>query len=273
MNKSSILKQLQALLHIWLSKYDSRSLAVIKDSCDSLNESYQLGLSNPIWEIFWPLVFNGVIDHIGKGYYALSEPIVLDYGTHFYYINVFPKKVNREYVSIGISLSETFKEVGCKTMRPSATAIFKSYPSIKDIVDAFPKSLEDENMLKYVNCKSKRGLAELEEGGLFRYFSLPEQLYLRQLPSSEFNPEAYALSYCLTRVVNQELNGKYNTSTQRLTMPSFAIPFMVYRVLLLECMASKQLPRKQGSDYFFEKISKGTVKQLNRIFCNSIQYE
>ena len=217
------IEKAQQLLYVWISKFENRSLDSIKQKCDYLNEIFHLELPYPIWGIFWPLVFNGVIDHIGKGYYALSEPIVLNYGTHFYYINVFPKEVNREYVSIGISLSETFKEVGCKTMRPSATAILKSYPCIKDIVDAFPKSLEDESKLNYVNCKSKRGLAELEEGGLTRYFSLPEQLYLRQLPSREFNPEAYALSYCLTRVVNQELNGKYNTSTQRLTMPSLAL--------------------------------------------------
>ena len=84
MNKFATIRQLQALLHIWLSKYDSRSLVVIKDSCDSLNESYQLGLSNPIWDIFWPLVFNGLVDHIGNGYYALTEPLIVDSGTYKY---------------------------------------------------------------------------------------------------------------------------------------------------------------------------------------------
>lgn len=272
MNKECI-NRVQQLLYVWISKFDKRSLESIKQSCDYLNEIYHLELQNPIWGIFWPLVFNGVIDHIGNGFYALSEPIVLDYGTHFYYINVFPQKVKSEYVSVGITLSETFEEVECKTMRPSAITILKSYPCIKDVVDAFPKSLEDESNLKYVNWKSRRGLAELEKEGLTRYFSLPEQLYLRQLPSRAINPEAFAISYCLTRAINNELNGKYNAATHQLTMPSFAMPFMVYRVLLLECMASKQLPQKQVSDYIFENISTRTIKQLNRIFCNSIQYE
>lgn len=267
------IEKVQQLLYVWINNFDKRSLESIKQNCDYLNAVHHLELQNPIWDIFWPLVFNGVIDYVGNGFYALSQPIVLDYGTHFYYINCCPKNGRSEHVSVGITLSEMFDEVECKTMRPSATAILKSYPCIKDVVDAFPKSLVDESNLKYVNWKFKRGLAELEKGGLTRYFSLPEQLYLRQLPSRAINPEAYALSYCLTRVVNNELNGKYNTSTHQLTMPTFAMPFMIYRVLLLECMASKQLPRKQDSDYIFGNISKGTVKQLNRIFCNSIQYE
>ena len=272
MNKDRI-ERVQQLLYVWISNFDKRSLESIKQNCDYLNEIYHLELQNPIWGIFWPLVFNGVIDHVGNGYYALSEPIVLDYGTHFYYINVFPEEVKSKHVSVGITFSETYEDVKCKTMRPSAVAIFKSYPCIKDVVDTFPKSLEEESNLKYVNWKSKRGLAELEREGLTRYFSLPEKLYLRQLPSRAINPEAYALSYCLTKVVSNEANGKYNSSTLQLTMPAFAMPFMVYRVLLLECMASKQLPRKTGSEYIFENISSETVKQLNRIFCNSILYE
>lgn len=272
MNKASI-EQIQQLLYAWISNFDKKSLESIKQNCDYLDEIYHLELQNPIWGIFWPLVFNGVIDHVGNGFYALTEPIVLNYGTHFYYINILPQKVKSERVFIGIYLSKTFEDVGCKTMRPSAIAILRSYPCIKDVVDSFPLSLEDESNLKYVNRKFKRGLAELDKEGLTRYFALPEQLYLRQLPSRDVNPEAYALSYSLTRVVNSELNGKYNHSTHQLTMPAFAMPFMVYRVLLLECMVSKQLPRKEATDYVFENIPTGIVNQLNRIFCNSIQYE
>lgn len=269
MSKDNI-EKFQQLLYVWISYFDKRSLESIKQNCDYLNEMYHLELQKPIWGIFWPLVFNGVVDHVGNGFYTLSKPIVLDYGTHFYYINVLPKKVKSEYVSAGITLSETYEEMECKKICPSPVTILKTYPSIRDVVDTFPKSLEDESNLRYVNWKSKRGLAELEREGLTRYFSLPEQLYLRQLPSRAINPEAYAISYCLTRVVNNEPNGKFNRSTHRLTMPNFAMPFMIYRILLLECMASKALPRKQGDEFIFEHISNDTVKQLDRIFCGNI---
>ena len=155
-------------------------------------------------------------------------------------------------------------------MCPSPTAILKKYPCIKDVIDAFPKTLQDENELKYVNYKAKCGLAELEKEGLIRYFSLPDKMYIRELPSRTINPEAYALAYSMTRVVTNEGNGTYNKLSRTLMMPSFAMPFMIYRVLLLECMASKQLPQMDANYHIFNNISLETIKQLNRIFCNSI---
>ena len=144
-------------------------------------------------------MFNGVIDHAGNGFYALSEPIILDYGTHYYYINVIPHKTESKHVTVGISLSRLFEEVGCKTMRPSAIAILKSFPCIKDIVDAFPKTLEDESNLKYANWKSRRGLAELDKEGLTRFFH-----YQNNYISDSYHRELLILRLTRFRIVLQE---------------------------------------------------------------------
>ena len=78
MNKSTDkIQKAQELLYDWISHFDKRSLESIKKNCDYLDNIYELQLTNPIWGIFWPLVFNGVIDHIGNGYYALSSTIIL----------------------------------------------------------------------------------------------------------------------------------------------------------------------------------------------------
>lgn len=267
------IEKAQQLLYIWISHFDKRSLESIKQNCDYLNNIYRLQLSNPIWGIFWPLVFNGVIDHVGNGYYTLSSSIVLDYSTHSYYINASPEKQNSEKVSVGIELAGSVVDTFYKIMRPSPLAILKTYPNIKDVVDNFPKTLQDESKLKYKNPITRRGLAELEQNGLTRYFSLPESLYIRELPSRSINPEAYAIAYCLSRVVNGENNGVYDQHSKILKMPNFAMPFMLYRALLLECMAFKKLPRQIEYNYVFENISVDIIKQLNRILCNSIGYE
>lgn len=274
MNKSATIRQLQALLHIWLSKYDSRSLVVIKDSCDSLNESYQLGLSNPIWDIFWPLVFNGLVDHIGNGYYALTEPLIVDSGTYKYSINIKPNNEYKETSITGIYVSRNIP-VGCSTkvVKADAISILKQIPAIEDVVDSFPKTLQDETNLEYYNRKTKRGIAKIEKDGLTRYFSLPEKLYIRELPSREINPEAFAITYCLSRKVNNEYNGSFCLDTNILKMPTFAMPFTIYRALLLETMKVGSLPEIQGDDYVFKSISSTIYKELNRIFSNSIRYE
>ena len=76
MSKTIRLTDLQNLFYVWMSKFEKRSLENIKVHCDFLNESYGLNLPYPNWSIFWPLVFNGLIDHIGKGYYALTAPVI-----------------------------------------------------------------------------------------------------------------------------------------------------------------------------------------------------
>ena len=273
MNKaSSHITIAQQLLYTWISHFEKRSLESIRQNCDYLNTIYSLQLANPIWGIFWPLVFNGVIDHIGNGYYALSDSIVLDYGTHSYYVNALPDAPKSEMACVGIELIDSVIPTEYKVVHPSALAILKNYPCIKDVVDYFPKTLQDESELKYVDWKSKRGLAEFENG-FTRFFSLPESLYIRELPSRNINPDAYAIAYCLTRAINGTGNGSYNKTSKTLKMPYFAMPCMLYRGLLLECMAFKQLPQIKDNNYVFENISSGIIKQLNRILCNSIQYE
>lgn len=262
------------LLYIWLSKLGRRSLESIKTSCDYLSESYHLSVSNPIWELFWPMVFSGVIDHTGKGYYALTEPLILDYHTHFYYINNRPIGCKIEEVSIGIYVSDKLvNEHKLREITVEPKVILKKYPSVDKIIDGFSKSLQDEKELRYYNRKNMKGIAELEKDGLKRFFSIPEKVYMRELPDRTINPDAFALAYCYGRVINKESNGTYYLDQKQLVTPSFALPFMLYRVLQLETMTSRHFPKIKGDVYIFDGVSMGVVKELNRIFCNSIRYE
>lgn len=108
MNKVEILSDLQYLLYVWLSKFEKRSLTNIKAHCNFLNDSYKLNISYPDWSIFWPLVYNGLVDHVGKGYYAVTTPIIIDYGSHFIYVNhSCPEKFYHSVSCLGPSPSGT----------------------------------------------------------------------------------------------------------------------------------------------------------------------
>ena len=160
-----------------------------------------------------------------------------------------------------------------RIIHADALSVLKNIPSFADTVDKFPKTLQDESNLEYYNYKTKRGIAKIEKNGITRYFSLPEKLYIKELPAREINPEAFAIAYCLSRQVNDEYNGRYDSNTQELYLPTFALPFTIYRALMLETMESGLLPEVHGSDYLFRFVSPKTVKELNRIFSNSIKYE
>ncbi len=266
--------ELQKLLYVWLSKLGRRSLESIKACCEYLVESHDVTSYNPIWEIFWPLAFSGVADHTGKGYYALTEPIIIDFGTHYYYINNTPKGDNYKEVSVGIYLSEELNnENDFKVIVTDPKAILKKFPSVDIVVDNFPKTIQDEKELKFHDYKNKKGVADLEKDGLKRFFSNPEKAYIREIPDRTINPDAFAIAFCYGRAISGEGNGTYFSKQNKLITPSFAIPYTLFRVLQLQSMSTKTLPIKDGRDYIFYGIPASVVKELNRILCNSISYE
>lgn len=274
MNKSARLTDLQNLLYVWLSKFEKRSLENIKAHCDFLNESHKLNLSYSNWSFFWPLVFNGLIDHIGRGYYALTAPIIIDYDTHFVYINCRPSNLKAEQLAIGIYLSDSLENPrNYSIIKVNPLSVLKKFPTVKDIVDSFPKSLREEKDLKYYNWNVRRGIAKLESEGLTRYFSIPEELYMRELPNRGINPEAFAIAYCYSRAINKESNGIYNEESKILALPTFAFPYLLYRTLLLYSLSNRIMPEVNEKYYYFKNIPNFFVKQLNRILCNSIAYE
>lgn len=266
--------ELQKLLYVWLSKIGRRSLDSIKASCDYLVECHRVTSSNPIWDIFWPLVFSGVVDHTGKGYYAQTEPLILKYAKHYYYINNIPEVGDFTEVSAGVYLSDTLtNDYDIKEISVDPKSILKTFPSVDKVVDNFTKSLQDERELKYRDWKNRVGVAELEGEGLKRFFSNPQKAYMRELPDRTIHPDAYAIAYCYGRALSGEGNGMYYSSQKKLVTPEFAIPYTLYRVLQLETMSSKRLPEREGKNYIFNGVSAPVVKELNRILCNSISYE
>ena len=265
---------MQKLLYVWLSKLGRRSLESIKASCDYLVERYKTTSANPMWDIFWPLVFSGVVDHTGKGYYALTEPLIIKFSSHFYYINNIPGHTDFMEVSAGIYLSEDLSNAkSIKEISVNPTSILKTFPSVDRIVDNFSKSIQDERELKYFDLKNRVGVANLETEGLKRFFSIPDKAYMRELPDRTIHPDAFAIAYCYGRAISGEGNGVYETARKELVTPDFAIPYTLFRVLQLETMATKCLPKKVGKTYAFSGVSHTVVKELNRILCNSIRYE
>ncbi len=274
MNNQERLLELQNLLYVWLSKFEKRSLENIKAHCDFLNESHKLNLSYPIWSLFWPLVFNGLIDHIGRGYYALTSPIIIDYVTHFVYINNLPNKLDAKQLAIGIYLSDKLENPRNNSIiKVNPLSVLKKFPTVKDVVDSFPKSLREEKDLKYYNRNERKGIAKLESEGLVRYFSIPEERYMRELPDRTVNPEAFAIACCYSRAINEECNGVYNEASKTLSLPTFALPYLLYRTLLLYSLSNGVMPEINGKYYCFRNVPKFYIKQLNRILCNSIVYE
>lgn len=256
-----------------MSHSEQRSLDVIQTTCDELAQRLGINRKEPMWALFWPLVYSGVIDHVGKGYYALTESLILDYGTHFYYVNPKPENYLTDEVSAGIFLTENLiNPHNYKVTKVNPTGILKHFPTIQDVVYGFrDESFIDNNDLEYYSNWEK-GLAKRIDG-MKRYFVIPDKYVVKSIPDKTYNPDAFAIAYSYSRVINQEWTGSYVRAKKLLVMPLFAMPFLLYRVLQLETMASRQMPICSDGKLWFNNVSKSTVKELNRILCNSINYE
>lgn len=265
---------LQNLLYVWISKFEKKSTDNIKEHCDFLNESYNLNLSSPYWNLFWPLVLNGLVDHVGKGYYALTPPIIIDYTKHFIYINHVPSSIRYTQLSTGIYISSELENSRAyEIIKVNPLSALKRFPTVKDIVDTFEKSNQDLNELQYYDRKTRKGIAKLQCEGLTRYFSIPEELYMRELPGRTNNPEAFAIAYCYSRAINKVSNGEYHETNKTLALPIFALPYLLYRILLLHSLSYGEMPEISDKCFYFNNVPNTIVKQLNRILCNSIVYE
>ncbi len=264
----------QQLLYSWFAMCGNIRYERIKEKCDYLNIQLSLCLDKPISHIFYPLLYSGVVDfsHIGK--YRITPPCTI--------IN---QQRNRSVISNPLhteSLSKT-SFVGIyvrdgrvdeiqteQSYRFSAKKILSNYPSVDKCVKS---SMETYGInfseLSFTGNKSK-GLAVRNGNGLLSYFADLSNRKCYTLTHPSENPDSINIATYYDRVINCISNGLYKQKKQILLLKRSGFPIMVYRVLLLETLLSGSEPSSCEKYFEFQNISKDIIKELNRIFCNTI---
>jgi hypothetical protein len=258
-----------------MSRFEKKSYSQIKEACDFLNASCKLDLGErPNYDLFFPLLNSGVIDHIGKNYYALTRPVIIEYKSHAYLLNGPNYVFSDPNLPVGWQLitHSVFPE-GIDIIGVNSLSVLKSFPSIDKVVDTWHSSLQDESELSYHDFRNNVGVAECKKGGHTLYFSIPQRQYQKELPDHSINPDAYQIGICFERIVNGQGNGTYDKNSHILKVPKFAFPIMLYRVLSLDGLSYRSFPYQQGDYIIFEHIEYQVIKELNRILCKSIKYE
>lgn len=265
----------QYLLYCWMSNFERRKYAQIKEVCGYLNDAMNLDLGEYPWVgIFYPLLYSGVVDHVGKGYYALTRPLVIEYDNHLLLINKPGAAKCDPKLPVGWRLAkkENVDEQD-DVIRINTSSVLKSFPSIDKVVYSWDSSLQDVSELSYHDYRNKIGVAEYKKDGFVRYFSIPEKMYLKEIPAGEINPDAYRIGICLERALNGLGNGSYSKKTRQLVVNNFAFPIMLYRALALAGMEERRTPTILDDKIVFWNISISVAKELNRILYKSIKYE
>jgi hypothetical protein len=260
------------LLRAWMSRFESRSYTSIRDACVFLNESMHLGIDrHPALAIFGSLVNTGVADFCGNDHYSLTEPLAIVFQSHAYLVNCLDAEGEyglEDFPGVCRCPLELVPN-NTKTVRLTAPGILKSVPCVRDVVDSWDSSLQDESRLEYSNCLRK-GVARLTDGQS-RYFSIPEKVYLKDIPPRSVNPDAYQIAVSLERAVTGECSGTYDRRTRSLTMKKYGLPSLIFKALLVSGMEADSLPEESGYDVTFRNISESCFMELNRIFCKTIR--
>lgn len=263
---------LQQLLYQYIDSFEYRSLQSIYDACNNILPGQEKA-NSAAWILFYPMFYSGVVDYIGKNKYAITEPIILFNKNSYYYINCKPSSNYSITPFVGIVRSDVFDDtLGMPPKRMDALRILKALPSIKTIVDSFPKVYSDDKFILFEPSWGK-GLATINDG-FAHFFTIPELMTIKRIPNRETNPEAsFRIPYCYSRAINNEKNGTYFPSIKKLQIRRFAMPIMIYRVLLLNSLENNQYPVNEGEYVVFNNVSNRMELEINRIFNNSISHE
>ena len=254
---------------------EKRSYESIRKNCEYLDRAYELGLgSYAIWTLFHPLFRTGVIEFTGKDCYALSPTIAIESDGHFIYNSPLPQKKTNSTKFTGIYRTENPDDIeGIKIVHFNAEKILKHIPSVKEVIDSYPISIEDLSQAEYYHYKGAKGLTKRVNEGTVRYFCIPEVVYQREIPGRSINPDAFNIAYNYSRSINGIFSGKFYSQHHILEMQSFGLPVTIERILFLESMLCGEPPENINSGKRFFAIRNSVVKQLNRILCNTIEYE
>ena len=273
--QSDRLIKARELLYLWLSKAEKKSFDSIRKTCDYLSQAYNLGLEGyAVWDVFSPLLKTGVVDHVGRDYYAITEPLRIEGPHRSIVTNVHYSESLHRTPFVGVYISdEKENPEDIKSISFDCLSALKAFPCVSNVVDAFPKTVVDSQDMKYYHYKGGKGLTERVKNGQSRFFCIPELQYQREVPGRSVNPDAFNLAYTYSSIINNEKTGRYDKSAHSLYLKSFGFPIMLFRVLFIESILNGGIPEEHDGYFHFSNISTLCFRELNRILYKSIEYE
>jgi hypothetical protein len=261
------MRNIQELLHLWMTQVGCVRYEQIKDVCEYLNIKYALGLERPMHKIFYPLLYSGVVDLVNDGRYQITPMcIILRSKQKTIVSNPVDKDklIQTSFVGIYTTNNNQFANSE-QSYSFNAEAILKEFPTIKDVVGDFELK-HDYNPSEF---SSGIGLQKKTSNSIFSYF-IDTNSRCYKVPLNSSNPDAYNIAYCYDRVIAGISNGEYNSAIKSLKLKLPHIPILIYRVLMLESLFNEREPLVEAGSYTFYNVNQKLHKELNRIFCGTI---
>ncbi len=274
--ENKVIYQAQSLFLQWLSCFGFRRYELIRSACENLNKMYGYETKNAIYDIFYPLLYSGVVEYAGNSCYTVSSPLLIS-GKDNQCIVVTMDEANNNllkdtsipgiyYYHQAGQLHAELKSVS-SVYRFNLMDILKKMPCINLVIESF------ENSPYHTSEQAlRKGARLIKSENAFSYYLINfTQLKKYDIPERVENPDAINLARYYERICNNTPNGYYNSSNKQLSLHASGTPFLLYRVLFINTLLNLQHVKKENDMYIFSSISYNAYKELNRILCNSIQ--
>lgn len=263
------MERAQELLYTWFKEVDEVRYERIKQMCEYLNIKFGLVLGKPIYDIFYPLLYTGVVEFAGDGKFHIAPECCISKTNNLHILLNSNVVENSEQISVvGIQICKNSETHNCQNRYHfNLESILGNIPSIENCVLSFQEIYN----ASIVNFENSQGVSRKKNDSSRWYFidSMRNRYYI--IPHQSANPDALNIAFCYDRFIRQDCNGIYNFNHKELKMNMYHMPILIYRALMIESVFGGSMPYTDNGYYVFKNISRRAYFELNRIFCKSIK--
>lgn len=263
------MKEAQKQLYIWLKEVGEVSYERIKQSCAYLNAKFGYSLEKPTHHLFYPLLYDGIVEFSGNGKFCITPECVISKGkTNHIVVNSENTDCSLFSTSIGIQASKSTELMSHKNRYDfNLESILKQIPTVESCVLAY-QEVYNIKVSEFVNSN---GVSRKNNDSQRHYFIDMQKGKCFVIPHQSMNPDAINIATCYERIIDSMDNGIYNIASKELRFRVRRMPILLYRVLMIECLFCGKIPYVDNGYYVFNNISRKAYFELNRILCNSIK--
>lgn len=263
------MKEAQKLLYIWLKEVGEISYERIKQSCIYLNTKFEYSLEKPIHHLFYPLLYDGIVEFSGNGKFCVTPECIISKGkTNHIVINSEITNSSFCTTNIGIQTSKCSELMSHKNRYDfNLESILKQIPTVESCVLAY-QEVYNIIISEFVNSN---GVSKKNNDSQRHYFIDLQKGKFYLIPHQSMNPDAINIATCYERIIDSRDNGIYNISSKELRFRIYRMPILLYRALMIESLFSGKMPYIDNGYYVFNNISKKAYLELNRVLCDSIK--
>lgn len=264
-----MMKEAQQQLYIWLKEVGEVSYERIKQSCIYLNAKFEYSLEKPTHHLFYPLLYDGVVEFSCNGKFCITPECVISKGkTNHILVNSEITDSSLCITNIGIHSSRNAELMYHKNRYDfNLESILKQIPTVESCVLAYPE-VYNIKVSEFVNSN---GVSKKNNDSQRYYFIDMQRGKCFVIPHQSMNPDAINIATCYERIIESMDNGIYNITNKELRFRVRRMPILLYRALMLESLFCGKMPYIEKEYFVFNNISRKAYFELNRILCNSIK--